>query len=76
MASMKQALLFLLFIVVGCASLSPTNTTAQNATIAKGPWSEVPIIELPTGTAPSLSVCFGTWRTRCSSAPAPRCVTR
>jgi hypothetical protein len=45
---MKQALLFLLF-VVGCATRLPPNTTAQDATVAKGPWSEVPAVEMPTG---------------------------
>ncbi|MGZ3457375.1 MAG: hypothetical protein ACXU86_02600 [Archangium sp.] len=33
--------------MVGCATAP--NTTAQDAAIAKGPWSEVPAVEMPTG---------------------------
>jgi hypothetical protein len=46
--SMKYAVPFLL-LVVGCATLLPPNTTAQDADVAKGPWSEVPVVEMPTG---------------------------
>jgi hypothetical protein len=46
MTSMNHALPCLL-LVVGCAT--PPNTTAQDAVIAKGPWSEVPAVEMPTG---------------------------
>jgi proteasome lid subunit RPN8/RPN11 len=46
MTSMKHALPYLL-LVVGCAT--PHNTTAQDADITKGPWSEVPAVEMPTG---------------------------
>jgi len=45
---MKKVLPFLLF-VVGCATLPHPNTTAPDANIAKGPWSEVPAVEMPTG---------------------------
>lgn len=45
---MPRALPFLL-LVVGCATLPRPNTTVQGATIAKGPWSEVPSVEMPTG---------------------------
>jgi hypothetical protein len=44
---MRFALLFLL--VVGCAN-SPA-PTAQGATMARGPWSEVPAVEMPTEDA-------------------------
>lgn len=38
-----------LLLAVGCATLPPPNTTAPDAEIAKGPWSEVPTAEMPTG---------------------------
>jgi hypothetical protein len=44
---MRQAVPLVL-LVMGCANL-PVNTAAQNAAIAKGPWSEVPAVEMPTG---------------------------
>jgi hypothetical protein len=34
---------------VGCASVPPPNTTAQDADVPRGPWSEVPTVEMPTG---------------------------
>jgi hypothetical protein len=37
-----------LLLVAGCATVPP-NSTAQDAAIARGPWSEVPSIEMPTG---------------------------
>ncbi|HYO57321.1 hypothetical protein [Archangium sp.] len=45
---MKHALPCLL-LAVGCSTLPPPNTTAQDARIARGPWPEVPAIEMPTG---------------------------
>jgi proteasome lid subunit RPN8/RPN11 len=45
---MKHAVLLFLW-VVGCASRPLLNTTAPDATIAKGPWSEVAAVEMPTG---------------------------
>jgi hypothetical protein len=44
---MKRGSLVLL-LLAGCATLPP-NTTAQDASFARGPWSEVPAIEMPTG---------------------------
>jgi hypothetical protein len=37
-----------LLLVAGCATSPPPHTTGQGAA-AKGPWSEVPAIEMPTG---------------------------
>jgi hypothetical protein len=45
---MRYAFPFLL-LVVGCATLPPLDITAQGAAIAKGPWSEVPAVEMPSG---------------------------
>jgi hypothetical protein len=45
---MRHALLFLLF-GVGCSTMPAPNTTAQDTDFARGPWSEVPIMEMPTG---------------------------
>jgi hypothetical protein len=45
---MKHALPVIL-LVVGCATPHPPNTTARDAAFAKGPWSEVPAVEMPTG---------------------------
>lgn len=42
-------------MLVGCASAPMANTTAQNARIARGPWKEVPAVELPTGD-PSIPI--------------------
>ncbi|MCY1017305.1 hypothetical protein [Pyxidicoccus sp. MSG2] len=39
----------LLLLTGGCAALPPPNTTAQDATITKGPWSEVPAVEMTVG---------------------------
>ena len=36
-------------VAAGCATPLPPNTTAQGAQVARGPWSEVPVIEMPTG---------------------------
>jgi hypothetical protein len=36
-------------LAAGCATPSPPNTTAQGARVARGPWSEVPAVEMPTG---------------------------
>jgi len=47
---MKGAFPILLF-VVGCATLPPTSTTARGEIVAKGPWSQVPAVEMPTGDA-------------------------
>jgi hypothetical protein len=44
---MKRALPFLLPLL-GCAALPP-NTPARGASVAQGPWSEVPAVEMPTG---------------------------
>lgn len=44
---MKRVALFL-FLLVGCATVTP-NTTAQDASFSRGPWSEVPAVEMPTG---------------------------
>lgn len=40
--------LLLLTLGVGCASLPPT-ITAPDAVAPRGPWSEVPAVEMPTG---------------------------
>lgn len=45
---MRSVLLFFL-LGVGCATAPPLNTTAQDADVAKGPWSEVPAVEMPAG---------------------------
>lgn len=47
MTSMKRVLPYLL-LVASCAGHPTPNTTAQDATIARGPWSEVPAVEMPT----------------------------
>jgi hypothetical protein len=39
----------LFLLVAGCVAHTPPNTTAPDATTARGPWSEVPAIEMPTG---------------------------
>ncbi|MFL5354157.1 hypothetical protein [Archangium sp.] len=36
-------------LAAGCATPSPPNSTARDARIARGPWSEVPAVEMPTG---------------------------
>lgn len=46
---MRHAFSLLLLLSVGCATPLPPNTTPQDAAVAKGPWSEVPTIEMPTG---------------------------
>jgi hypothetical protein len=50
---MKSAALSLLgvgcMVLAGCATTLPPNTTPQDARITKGPWSEVPAVEMPTG---------------------------
>jgi hypothetical protein len=45
---MKRAWPLVLF-VVGCAASFPPQRMAQEAAVAKGPWSEVPAVEMPTG---------------------------
>ncbi|WP_241758769.1 hypothetical protein [Pyxidicoccus parkwayensis] len=39
----------LLLLAGGCATTPAPNTTAHEATIAKGPWSEVPAVEMSSG---------------------------
>ena len=38
-------------LATACAAALPPHTTAQDAEIAKGPWAEVPAVEMPTGDA-------------------------
>lgn len=48
---MKPALLPLLIaghMVMACASSPPALPTVQNARVARGPWTEVPTVEMPT----------------------------
>jgi hypothetical protein len=45
---MKRALPLLL-LLVGCTTSLPLSTAAPGADVAKGPWSEVPAVEMPTG---------------------------
>ncbi len=45
---MKHAISCLL-LAMGCATSAPPHPTAQDAPIGKGPWSEVPAVEMPTG---------------------------
>src|SRR6186997_2834876 len=44
----RRCALLLLMLGVGCASLPP-NITAPDAAAPRGPWSEVPAVEMPTG---------------------------
>lgn len=44
-----RAVLAFLLLGVGCATSLPTNVTAQDAAVPRGPWSEVPTVEMPTG---------------------------
>jgi hypothetical protein len=39
----------LLLLTGGCATTPQPNTTAQDAAIARGPWSEVPAVEITVG---------------------------
>jgi hypothetical protein len=45
---MRQVFLVLL-LGMGCSTVSAPNFTAQDPDIARGPWSEVPAVEMPTG---------------------------
>ena len=36
-------------LAAGCATLTRPNTTAKDTRVARGPWSEVPAVEMPTG---------------------------
>jgi hypothetical protein len=47
---MKPILPFLV-IMLGCASQSPLDVSAQGAMISRGPWSEVPAVEMPAEDA-------------------------
>jgi hypothetical protein len=40
---------FFLLLALSCATSTPPHTTAQDADVAKGPWAEVPAVEMPTG---------------------------
>ena len=44
-----KPLLPLLLLGAACASPAPANMTAQDAPVPRGPWSEVPAVEMPTG---------------------------
>jgi hypothetical protein len=46
--TMRSASLFLM-LGVGCATMQPANVTVPSATAARGPWPEVPALEMPTG---------------------------
>ena len=39
----------LLLLAAGCATAPLSPTTSQDAAAARGPWSEVPAVEMPTG---------------------------
>lgn len=45
--SMRSASLVLI-LGAGCANLSPPHTSAPSTAAARGPWSEVPAVEMPT----------------------------
>ncbi len=45
----KQCALLLLTLGLGCASMPPLNITAPDAAAPRGPWPEVPAVEMPTG---------------------------
>ncbi len=36
-------------LAAGCATPSPPNTPVRESRVARGPWSEVPAVEMPTG---------------------------
>ncbi len=36
-------------LAAGCATPTPPNSTAQNARVARGPWAEIPAVEVPAG---------------------------
>ncbi|WP_224371607.1 hypothetical protein [Hyalangium versicolor] len=44
-----KSLLPLLLLGASCATQPPVNMTAQDAPVPRGPWSEVPAVEMPTG---------------------------
>jgi hypothetical protein len=44
-----KSLLPLLLLGAACATPTPANMTAQDAPVPRGPWSEVPSVEMPTG---------------------------
>lgn len=44
-----KSLLPLLLLGAACATPTPANITAQDAPVPRGPWSEVPSVEMPTG---------------------------
>ena len=39
----------LLLLLLGCTTTASVNIPARDASFARGPWSEVPVIEMPTG---------------------------
>ncbi|ATB32593.1 hypothetical protein [Melittangium boletus] len=41
----------ILLLGVGCATPPETNTLARGMVVAKGPWSQVPAVEMPAGDA-------------------------
>jgi hypothetical protein len=45
---MKRSFAFLL-LMVGCATSTQSHTAAQDAHVGRGPWSQVPTVEMPTG---------------------------
>jgi hypothetical protein len=38
-----------LLLLMGCATATPPNTKAQDTDAARGPWAEIPAVEMPTG---------------------------
>lgn len=44
---MKRSFVFLLFMA-GCANSPQPHTVVQDALVGRGPWSEVPTVEMPT----------------------------
>lgn len=44
-----KSLLPLLLLGAACASPAPAHLTAQDAPVPRGPWPEVPAVEMPTG---------------------------
>jgi hypothetical protein len=45
---MKRSFVFLL-LMAGCATSPQHHTVAQDALVGRGPWSQVPTVEMPTG---------------------------
>ena len=75
-AIVMRGVALILSIAAGCATPLPANLTARDAESARGPWSDVASVEMPTGDASVPSSLLRDVADALLGLPGARCVIR